>query len=67
MNAYAERIEASDVLTRLNVAPSKFFLVTCHRAENVDNPTRLEKLLRGLALVADTYSEPMVVSPIRFS
>jgi UDP-N-acetylglucosamine 2-epimerase len=37
-------------------------LVTFHGAENVDNAERLEELLRGLALVADTYREPMVVS-----
>jgi UDP-N-acetylglucosamine 2-epimerase (non-hydrolysing) len=62
LNTYSEQIEASDVLTRLKIQPQKYFLVTLHRAENVDNPERLEHLLRGLALVADTYQEPMVVS-----
>jgi len=62
LNAYAAQIEASDVLVRLNVESGKFFLVTLHRAENVDDPLRLEKLLRGLALVAETYREPMVIS-----
>lgn len=62
LNTYGERIEASDVLTRLQVDPQKYFLVTLHRAENVDNPDRLEQLLRGIALVADSYHEPMVVS-----
>lgn len=62
LNTHTEQIEDSDVLTRLNIDPQKYFLVTLHRAENVDNPTRLEQLLRGLALVADTYQEPVVVS-----
>jgi len=62
LQVYAPQIEASDALARLNVEPGKFFLVTLHRAENVDDAARLEKLLRGLALVADTYAEPMVVS-----
>jgi UDP-N-acetylglucosamine 2-epimerase (non-hydrolysing) len=62
LNVYADQIEASDVLARLDVEPGKFFLVTLHRAENVDEPTRLEQLLRGLALVADTYRKPMVIS-----
>ena len=62
LNTHAEQIEDSDVLTRLNVEPHRYFLVTLHRAENVDDSTRLEQLLRGLALVADTYQEPMVVS-----
>ncbi|OQY93544.1 MAG: UDP-N-acetylglucosamine 2-epimerase (non-hydrolyzing) [Chloroflexi bacterium UTCFX4] len=62
LQTYATQIEQSDVLTRLNIESGKFFLVTLHRAENVDDAARLEKLLRGLALVADTYAEPMVVS-----
>jgi UDP-N-acetylglucosamine 2-epimerase (non-hydrolysing) len=62
LNAYAAQIEASDVLTRLDVQPGQFFLVTLHRAENVDQPDRLESLLRGLGLVADIHQKPMVVS-----
>jgi len=62
LNTYATQIEASDILSRLDVRPGEYFLVTMHRAENVDDPTRLERLLQGLALVADTYGQPMVVS-----
>ncbi|MGH9576414.1 MAG: non-hydrolyzing UDP-N-acetylglucosamine 2-epimerase, partial [Terriglobales bacterium] len=62
LHAYAAQIEASDALRRLQVAKGEFFLVTLHRAENVDQSPRLEKLCRGLALVADTYKQPMVVS-----
>ena len=62
LNSFAPQIQASDVLTRLNLELGKFFLVTLHRAENVDAPRRLEQLLQGLALVAATYEEPMVVS-----
>jgi UDP-N-acetylglucosamine 2-epimerase (non-hydrolysing) len=62
LNAYAAQIDASNELERLVVTPGDYFLVTLHRAENVDNPNRLEQLLRGLSLVADTYRETMVVS-----
>lgn len=62
LETYREQIDASDVLGRLDVVPKEYFLATLHRAENVDDPTRLQQLLRGLALVADTYQEPMVVS-----
>jgi UDP-N-acetylglucosamine 2-epimerase (non-hydrolysing) len=62
LNTYDEQIEASDVLNQLQVQPQKYFLVTLHRAENVDNEERLEQLLGGLAAVADFYQEPMVVS-----
>lgn len=62
LEAYRAQIDTSDVLSRLDVAPKEYFLATLHRAENVDDPTRLEQLLRGLALVADAYQEPMIVS-----
>jgi UDP-N-acetylglucosamine 2-epimerase (non-hydrolysing) len=59
---YGERIDASDVLERLSLEAGEFFLVTLHRAENVDSPERLASFLQGLALVADHYAQPMVVS-----
>jgi UDP-N-acetylglucosamine 2-epimerase (non-hydrolysing) len=62
LDTYKQQIEASDVLARLAVVPGEFFLVTLHRAENVDELHRLESLFQGLALVADTYQEPLVVS-----
>ncbi len=62
LQAYAAQIEASEIMARLDIGAGEFFLVTLHRAENVDDPIRLEQLLRGLALVADTYQKPMVVS-----
>ncbi|HEY3229488.1 MAG TPA: UDP-N-acetylglucosamine 2-epimerase (non-hydrolyzing), partial [Roseiflexaceae bacterium] len=62
LQAYAPAVEASVALERQEVAAGHYFLVTLHRAENVDDPERLERLLHGLSLVADTYDEPMVVS-----
>ena len=62
LKAYAPKIQASQILDRLEIEPGHYFLVTLHRAENVDSPQRLSQLLRGLALVADTFREPMVVS-----
>jgi UDP-N-acetylglucosamine 2-epimerase (non-hydrolysing) len=62
LNAHAAEIEASSVLAQLGLTPQGYFLVTLHRAENVDLPERLEKLLRGLSLVADAYQAPLIVS-----
>jgi UDP-N-acetylglucosamine 2-epimerase (non-hydrolysing) len=59
---YGDRIEGSDVLSRLNLVPDHFFLVTLHRAENVDQPGRLESLFRGLDSVAGKHQQPVVVS-----
>lgn len=62
LDYYASHIEESDVMARLAVSPNEFFLVTMHRSENVDEPERLERLLKGLALVADKYEHPLLVS-----
>jgi UDP-N-acetylglucosamine 2-epimerase (non-hydrolysing) len=62
MQAYKEQIAASDVLSRLSLKPKGYFVVTMHRAENVDDPKRLANILDGLDLVAETYQQPVIVS-----
>jgi len=47
-------------LKELGLEPKEYFLVTAHRAENVDNQGRLESILRGLNMVAERYDQPMV-------
>lgn len=62
LDHFTPQIETSDVMERLGVTPNEFFMVTIHRSENVDEPQRLERLLKGLALVADKYEKPLLVS-----
>lgn len=59
---FRDRIDASDALVRLGVAPGGFFLATLHRAENVDSPARLAGLMEGLQRVAREFSRPVLVS-----
>ncbi len=59
---HEERIGRSQVLGRLGLTPKGYFLVTLHRAENVDDPGRLGELLKGLAEVAATCDAPVIVS-----
>jgi UDP-N-acetylglucosamine 2-epimerase (non-hydrolysing) len=56
------QIEASDVLTRQGLSAGKYFLVSLHREENVDNPARLAQALEALRAVAATYELPVLVS-----
>src|SRR3989304_2067162 len=62
LNTYARHIEAADTLKRLGLEPQRYFLVTTHREENVDDPERLGKILQGLERLAAVYQEPIVVS-----
>lgn len=59
---YASQIHASTILSQLNLMPNAYFLVTMHRAENVDHPERLRRLLTGLEQIGDAYQQPVVVS-----
>ena len=62
IGAYDEEIKNSDVTDRLKISKGDFFLVTLHRAENINNAVRLKKFLRGMALVAGKYRQHMIVS-----
>jgi UDP-N-acetylglucosamine 2-epimerase (non-hydrolysing) len=55
-------IEASPILSRLDLQPKQFFVVSVHREENVDDPAHLEMLVRALAAIADRYRHPLIFS-----
>lgn len=62
LDTFADQIEASEVMKSLDVKPFEYFLVTLHRAENVDNAERLKKIFDGLAMVASKFGKNVVVS-----
>lgn len=62
LEAHKSRIDGSDAVARLKVRPGEFFLATLHRAENVDDPARLTRLMGALSRVADAFGETMLVS-----
>lgn len=62
INRHSEAVAASGILERLGLSPGGYFLVTAHRAENVDVESRLENILGALALIHDQYGLPVVVS-----
>ncbi|HIE18616.1 TPA: UDP-N-acetylglucosamine 2-epimerase (non-hydrolyzing) [Candidatus Bathyarchaeota archaeon] len=49
-----------DVLNRLGLEEQRFFLVTVHRQENVDDKERFSKILRGLELVNERFGFPII-------
>jgi UDP-N-acetylglucosamine 2-epimerase (non-hydrolysing) len=55
-------IDGSDALGRLGVAPRGYLLVTLHRAENVDRPKRLSRMLEALAAAGADRKVPVLVS-----
>ncbi|MSP11783.1 MAG: UDP-N-acetylglucosamine 2-epimerase (non-hydrolyzing) [Chloroflexi bacterium] len=55
-------IRHSTVLQDLDLAAGKYFLVTMHRAENVDIQPRLQALTRSLELLHAEYRLPIICS-----
>jgi len=49
-----------NVLKDLGLVSKEYFLVTAHRAENVDNSNRLKEILKGLELIGSEFSLPIV-------
>jgi UDP-N-acetylglucosamine 2-epimerase (non-hydrolysing) len=59
---FADRIAASHVLSDFEVKEKKFFLVTAHRAENVDIENRLRNLVDALISLQNLYGFPVLCS-----
>jgi len=59
---YRSEVEASNVLTELNLEENGYFIVSLHREENVDNPKRLQALVDALNTLAERYDCPVIVS-----
>ena len=52
--------EKAHPLEYLDLEPGGYFLVTAHRAENVDDPIRLAEILAGLKHISDHYRLPVI-------
>ena len=62
LDFYREKIAKSEVLSKLGLKEKKFFLVSSHREENVDNPQNLKKLVDILSSLAKKYKYPVIFS-----
>lgn len=62
LDYYADKISASQALAKLNLEPRQYFLVTLHRAENVDVAERLNKFIDALHLLHSVYNLPVICS-----
>lgn len=59
---YRDRIEASDILSELDLQARRYFVVSLHREENVDSKPRLIALMEGLEELARRYDFPIILS-----
>jgi UDP-N-acetylglucosamine 2-epimerase (non-hydrolysing) len=59
---FEPEVASSSALRALGVEPRGYFLVTMHRAENVDQPDRLQTMADSLVAVSRRWNMPAVCS-----
>jgi UDP-N-acetylglucosamine 2-epimerase (non-hydrolysing) len=62
LNHYMPKIQNSKALNTLNLEARKYFVISTHREENVDNAENLLKILTVLNKLAEDYGYPVIVS-----
>lgn len=62
LEKYKKQIASSDVMDKMGVEAGKFFLVTLHRAENVDDEHRLISFIEALLALEHEYKLPIIWS-----
>ena len=62
LHYYLPKIEKSEILEKLKLEKNKYFLVSAHREENVDNPANLQQILSVLQTLEEKYKFPVIVS-----
>jgi UDP-N-acetylglucosamine 2-epimerase len=62
LNYYLPSIISSDVLKRLELEDGKYFVVSSHREENINNEKNFLGLMNSLNLIVEKYGQPVIVS-----
>lgn len=57
-----EDIMNSDILTRLNLEPKKYILLSAHREENIDTEANFTSLFTAINEMAEKYNMPILYS-----
>jgi UDP-N-acetyl-L-fucosamine synthase len=62
LNYYKKKIDESNISTQLKLENKKYFVISMHREENVDNPKNLKTIVNILNRLSDDYGFPVIVS-----
>lgn len=59
---HREKINASDILTKLDLEEKRYILVSAHREENIDNEENFMDLMNSINYIAEKYQMPVIYS-----
>ena len=62
LHHYLPQINASDVLTRLDLEPKQYFVLSAHREENIESDKTFTKLVSVINVLAEDHGLPVVMS-----
>ena len=57
-----EKIESSDILTRLGLEKGRYILLSAHREENIDTEKNFTSLMNAVNAMAEKYNMPILYS-----
>lgn len=62
LDFFQKEIDSSTILEKFKLTENKYFLITLHRQENVDDPQRLNSFVESFNLLAKKYKMPLIWS-----
>ena len=62
LDFYSDKINVSDICSKLGLEKNSFFVLSSHREENVDSPDRLKKLILCLEKLIEDYDKDIIFS-----
>jgi UDP-N-acetyl-L-fucosamine synthase len=62
LNKYKDEIQSSKILEQLELEQNKYFIVSAHREENIDDEKTFLSLMTSINRIAELYKMPVIYS-----